>query len=150
MKRAVSHIAALCGWSFLATVSLAQYPGTPYGGQGGGGQFFGSPYARPPVVSPFLNLNRGGDPAINYYGLVRQQIAVNRALQRFGTDINFLEASSLAGPELLETGHPSFFGNQYPYFMNQSVYFMNNATGGKSPANKTGTQALGAQRTPAR
>jgi hypothetical protein len=154
MKNAVSHIAALCGWPLLAAVSVAQYPGTPYGGQYGFGanQYGLNQYTRPPVVSPFLNLNRGGDPAINYYGLVRPQIAVNRALQRFGSDINYLENSPAANPEILETGHPSFFGSQYPYFANQSVYFVNNATGGRLPgaagARPAATQAGGGQRPP--
>jgi hypothetical protein len=148
MKCTISPIVALVGWPLLAAVSLAQYPGTPYGGQYGGNQYGVNQYTRPPVVSPFLNLNRGGDPAINYYGLVRPQIAVNRALQRFGSDINYLENSPAANPEILETGHPTFFGSQYPYFVNQSVYFVNNATGGRVPGNRPGTQAVGSQRPP--
>jgi hypothetical protein len=151
MKSAVSHVAALCGWPFLAAVSLAQYPATPYGGQYGYGanQYGLNQYTRPPVVSPFLNLNRGGDPAINYYGLVKQQVAVNRALQRFGSDINYLENAPSVNPELLETGHPSFFGSQYPYFVNQSVYFVNNGMGGRLPgATRPATQPTGTQRQP--
>jgi hypothetical protein len=31
------------------------------------------PYS-PPVVSPYLNLLNRGNPAINYYGLVRPQV----------------------------------------------------------------------------
>src|SRR5207248_3179987 len=40
-----------------------------------------NPFARSPI-SPFLNLNRGGNPAINYYGLVRPQLEAERFMQQ--------------------------------------------------------------------
>src|SRR5256885_1629029 len=42
---------------------------------------FTNPYARPPL-SPYLNLNRGGIPAVNYYGLVRPQLQTERFIQQ--------------------------------------------------------------------
>src|SRR5262245_12524565 len=39
-----------------------------------------NPYARP-VVSPYLNLARGGNPAINYFGLTKPQLDFNKQVQ---------------------------------------------------------------------
>ena len=46
------------------------------GPQAARAQFYTPPATNPfqrPVVSPYLNLRLGGNPAINYYGLVRPQ-----------------------------------------------------------------------------
>lgn len=76
------------------------------------------------AVSPYLNLLRGGNPAINYYGLVRPQ-------QNFTNSINSLQAgqqalanqlpalaAEAAGPP--PTGHPATFLNYSGYFLNLS------------------------------
>jgi hypothetical protein len=91
----------------------------------------------PPGASPYLNLLRGGNPAVNYYGLVRPQQYFQGALQN-------LQAQQLTaaappaqpeGAELPATGVPAGF-------MTHSVYFMNlGATGmgsGMTPG-RTGT-----------
>jgi hypothetical protein len=38
-----------------------------------------SPFPRAPI-SPYLNLARGGNPAINYYGLVRPQVEFQQSI----------------------------------------------------------------------
>jgi len=84
-----------------------------------------------PTVSPYLNLDRGGNPAVNFYGLVRPQIDANRAFQQldpalFGGDPRLGYGGGLAvGPDGnpipgatnylpnqafgLNTGHPATF-----------------------------------------
>src|SRR5262245_24622450 len=47
----------------------------------------GSPGYRPPV-SPYLNLTRPGNQAINYYGLVRPQVEGAQALQQLEGQFN--------------------------------------------------------------
>jgi hypothetical protein len=85
-------------------------------------------------------LNRTGDPAINYYGLVRPQFQYNRAIQNFGNDINFLESNFAANQQQLplQTG-------QGAGFMTQGQYFMNNGSrvGGIRPGGSAGTAGTG-------
>jgi hypothetical protein len=107
MKSVANYLALVCGWALLTSEIRAQYPGAPAGGFGAG---------RPPAISPYLNLTRGGDAAVNYYGLVRPQFANNRALQGLGSEINYLEASS--GQQVEQTGHGASFMTHYQYFMN--------------------------------
>ena len=77
-----------------------------------------------PAVSPYLNLVRGGNPAVNYYGLVRPQMDSQRAVQQLqsGTAI---PAPSLPMDAMPTSGHPV-------QFMNFSHYFNNNVGGGLS------------------
>jgi hypothetical protein len=118
MKNCTIYIfAALC-WAVLATASHAQ-------------TFGGGQYSRP-IVSPYLNLLNNGNAAINYYGLVRPQIAANAAFQALGANVTTLGAninSLEAGNQPLQTGHRSSF-------MTQDRYFMTNGVGrsGGSPA----------------
>jgi hypothetical protein len=106
MKSISRDFAALCGLALFATFSQAQFQNTA--GRPGVG-----PVARP-AVSPYLNLLRGGNPAINYYGLVRPQIAAGKALQELGENVNSLEG---AVTQPLQTGHTSSFMTQSRYFM---------------------------------
>jgi hypothetical protein len=116
MKSIISHecriyVAILCGCVLFASESQAQYPGSRFGG-------VGAPGTRPPV-SPYLNLLNQGDPAINYYGLVKPQFAYNRALQNLGNELNYLETTPQGGnlpPS--QTGIRATFMTQYRYFMN--------------------------------
>jgi hypothetical protein len=81
-----------------------------------------------PAFSPYLNLNRGGDPAVNYFGIVRPQMETNRAFQQieqgtFGADPRFpVGAGGADGNPIpgmnnyypnqaagLNTGHPATF-----------------------------------------
>jgi hypothetical protein len=107
---------ALGFWAGCALTSHAQVPGAPR-----------------PAVSPYLNLNRAGESvALNYYGLVRPQLAANRAFQALGTEINNLDAANQANQanQTVQTGHTSSF-------MTQGRYFMTNGASGA----KQGTQA---------
>ena len=129
MKRIGSYVVALFGWALLATVSQAQYQN--------------------PAVSPYINLNRGGNPAINYYGLVRPQFAANSALQSFGSDLHTLSLSpgtmANANQQRPQTGNRSSFMTHTRFFMNYG--------GGRSGANpyggsSAGTPGLGAGTAP--
>jgi hypothetical protein len=84
-------------------------------------------YARPPAFSPYLNLNRGGSPAINYYGLVRPEIQFRQSLLHLSNDV-------AANQQALGSGNPGM--NDMPFtghptqFMNLNGYFMNNGSAG--------------------
>src|SRR6266542_4675512 len=127
MKKTAACIIGFCGWTLFAGACQAQLPGMPLGGA------FGGQFSRP-AVSPYLNINRGGDPAINYYGLVRPQVAFNKAFQTLGDNVVALESA---------TNQPSQTG-QRSSFMTQSRYFMNN---GAAPMRQGGqfTGQLGGQ-----
>jgi hypothetical protein len=105
MKKNVKYIVALFVWGLLTATSQAQF-----GTNTGGGR---------PAVSPYLNINRPGDTAINYYGLVRPQVAAAKAFATLGNDFTALEA---AANQPAQTGHASSF-------MTQGRYFMTNGAG---------------------
>ena len=130
----------------LATTreASAQYPGSLAPGrppqQGAG-----------PVFSPYLNLLRGGNPAINYYGLVRPEIQFRNALQNLNNELEQTEAdvaAGQAGATGFQTGHPV-------QFFNLSHYYPNSAQGGGgrgaagnyavAPTYGTGAQVGGTQ-----
>lgn len=112
MKAFLCTALALSAWASFAPLGQAQFPNAPGGG-------FGNPLPRP-IVSPYLNILRGGDPAINYYGLVRPQIAFGKAFQTLGNEVSTLES---------QAGQPSQTGNRSS-FMNHSRYFMNYGAAG--------------------
>jgi len=101
--------AVIVGLTISATTVTAQPP--PPGG-----------YARPPAFSPYLNLNRGGSPAINYYGLVRPEVQFRQSLLRLSNDVaTNQQALGTGNPGLNDmpfTGHPTQFMNLGGYFMN--------------------------------
>ena len=94
----------VCGWSSLAT---AQF--------GGGNNQLGSS----PTVSPYINLLRGGNVGLNYYGLVRPQQNFAMQNQQLGQGIQSLQmqqgsqmpmnAGSYGYSQLGMTGHPVIF-----------------------------------------
>jgi hypothetical protein len=80
---------------------------------------------RPPAFSPYLNLFRGGSPAINYYGLIRPELQFRQAIQSLNNDltsnqnaINNLESGLGV---VTTTGHPTQFMNLGGYFMNSGM-----------------------------
>jgi hypothetical protein len=83
------------------------------------------PYS-PPVFSPYLNLLNRGNPAINYYGIVRPEVQDQQQLQRlqFGlarTNAE-IEATTTTAPGLLPTtGHTVGFMTQARYFNTVNV-----------------------------
>jgi hypothetical protein len=82
-----------------------------------------SPFYQPPV-SPYLNLFRGGNPGINYYGLVRPQVQAQQNLQQLqlqqqlqaqqqaqqmqSQQAILLSPATQMSP-LPTTGHPAYF-----------------------------------------
>jgi hypothetical protein len=84
----------------------------------------GGAYSRPPIYSPYLNLARGGSPAINYYGLVRPEMQFRQSIQNLAGDIAANQQAignlntSVSGSDLPFTGHPTQFMNLGGYFMN--------------------------------
>jgi hypothetical protein len=87
-----------------------------------------------PTISPYLNLARGGNTAINYYGVVRPQQETARSLQNIQQQLQFGQstppASEEAGSTRFLTGHPTQFGNLGHYFPNtQSRQAAPSATG---------------------
>jgi hypothetical protein len=83
-----------------------------------------NPYLQPPV-SPFLNINRGGgNPAVNYFGIVQPQLQTAQQLQalqmqqaqmmQLGTGANLIDVNNPG--VLAATGHGSQFFNYGHYF----------------------------------
>ena len=127
-------VTALASLALLACVadraSAQNYGG--YGGVGGYGRVGFSPFGRPlpgNTLSPYLNLGRPGNPAINYYlgvvperdrrtfeGQARRSILdleqrENRPLTTTGTeDLDYLYSN------LPSTGHGAAFGTVGYYF----------------------------------
>src|SRR5438309_11081054 len=56
------------------------------------------PYQPRSPFSPYLNLGRGGNSAINYYGLVRPQIETTRSLQNVEYQLQNTAAAAAALP----------------------------------------------------
>src|SRR5262245_7333705 len=76
-----------------------------------------------PAVSPYLNLARGGNPAINYYGIVKPQVDFGRQIQMLQLQQQSLMPTwgltledDLTQPTTSITGHPSMFFNYGHYF----------------------------------
>jgi hypothetical protein len=84
----------------------------------------GVPY-RPPV-SPYLNLARPGNSAINYYGLVQPQTQLYSGLNTVQQQANLNQSNigalgaqdPLTALVLSLTGHPIAFQNYRRYFLN--------------------------------
>src|SRR4051794_13123065 len=87
-------------------------PGSPFGGPG---------RASSPTFSPYLNLLRPGNQAVNYYGLVRPQQEFRSGLESLQQQYNTLNREvntpSENGPAgLPATGHAVTFMNTGRYF----------------------------------
>jgi hypothetical protein len=102
---------AFCG--LLESRALAQYPG-----QSGLNQpSFGRP-GTGSNTSRYLNLLRGGNPAINYYGLIRPQTDLSNSLLRLQTQQQALTQAEnqMINGLLPATGHSVRFFNYGSYF----------------------------------
>ena len=100
-------VVAACG---SASPALAQYPPQPWRP---------GPAISQPVVSPYLNLLRPGNLAVNYYGLVRPEIEFNQSINRLSSQLNAvgqLAQSETGGLGGLATGHPISFMNYSHYY----------------------------------
>ena len=109
-RSAAIGVSALMGLLafFSANPAQAQYPN------------YTNP-SRKPTVSPYINLLRqGSDPGINYYGIVRPEIAARRAIVQLEDQQTTLanQPQEVAVPSALPaTGHASGFLTQSKYFM---------------------------------
>jgi hypothetical protein len=111
-------LALLALTTLLAAGSLyAQAPLVPQGST--------QPYS-PPVVSPYLNLLNRGNPAINYYGIVRPEVQEQQQLQRlqFGlarTNAEVETAATTGFGVTAATGHSVGFMTQATFFNTVNV-----------------------------
>jgi hypothetical protein len=104
----------------------------------------GQPYQpNRPFVSPYLNLARPGLGGINYYGLVRPQLDVNRQLQQLQQQQGVL-ATQVGAATLPEdptqpapvgiTGHGTNFSNYGHYYYQGLGSSGGSGLGGQTPA----------------
>jgi hypothetical protein len=81
-----------------------------------------SPFPHAPI-SPYLNLARGGNSAINYHGLVRPQVGFQQSIFGLQQQVSGLGQQQVLQSEAARssatTGHPTRFFNYSHYFMNQ-------------------------------
>jgi hypothetical protein len=88
------------------------------------GQAYSLDPSRKPAVSPYINLLRtGSSPAINYYGIVRPEIAFRNQLFQvegqqtaFGTQLGAQQQDLARATALPPTGHHSGFMTHGKYF----------------------------------
>jgi len=92
-------------------------------------------------ISPYLNMGRGGNPAINYYGLVRPQIDTTRTLQKVEYQLQTNAANNAALPAATDgtTVLPSTTGHSV-MFLNSSHFF---PVAGRAGTNATGGAGFG-------
>jgi hypothetical protein len=110
-------------------------------------QTFGRPPVNPaarPAYSPYLNLYRRGNPAINYYGLVVPQVGFANSITTLqqqtaglGREVTTLEESAT----LPATGHAI-------QFQSHQRYFQTLRAGGASPVVAAGASTAPARPTP--
>jgi hypothetical protein len=120
MKRFVlAPLASFAGLLLLAAGPASAQMTIPYGAPAYG------PFYQP-MLSPYLNLLRGGDPAANYFLGVLPESQRRQNVRVFGAAIQNLDQRAetpAATPEELElytplksTGHPTAFNNTLSYF----------------------------------
>ena len=117
-----SHRIALAGYSVvLGLLALCSTDAAQAQGPGQAPAYGVNP-GRKPVVSPYINLLRSGtDPGINYYGIVRPEIAFRNSIQQVQEQqqqlVDANQQQTLATYMTLPTtGHVSGFQTQTKYF----------------------------------
>jgi hypothetical protein len=100
-----------------------------------------------PAISPYLNLNRTLNPAINYYGIVRPQIENHQAITQLQQQVQTTQTqiqnqtgqTGLMGQdEMLPTGRTGGYFNYSHYF---PIYSRNAGnTGGTATPAATGVR----------
>lgn len=91
-----------------------------------------------PALSPYLNLNRGGAPAINYFNLVRpqQDAALTFRGLRYGQQELFQQQSQFEqNRTYVGSGHATSFFNYSHYYPG----FGRGSSGGSTPATQAFT-----------
>jgi hypothetical protein len=105
--------------SWLALIVLAGLMPASAGAQVGYTRPATNPLGRP-TVSPYLNLLRPGNTAVNYYDLVRPQVDLTNSVQRLQQQTTANAAAITAAQDVLpETGHKVQFLNLSHYYMNR-------------------------------
>jgi hypothetical protein len=109
----------------LASGQAVQAQQSPYSPFGAPQPF--TPYPSP-LVSPYLNLLRGGNTAFNYFYYVRPQIDFTKSFQEIQKQV-FKDTPSLpaTGKPRTEDGIPSTGGRMPGYFTHQR-YFQTQGT----------------------
>jgi hypothetical protein len=80
-----------------------------------------TPFARP-LLSPYVNLVNGTNPAIQYYGIVRPQLNLFSDVNQLQYQNALLQQQATTGTPLpgeVVTGVPGHFMTQSRYFMTQ-------------------------------
>src|SRR5439155_25802818 len=74
---------------------------------------FAPGYGGNPAISPYLNLLQRGNPAVNYYGLVRPQQQYNASLNTLEQQVQASRVAQTASENanVPATGHPIYFLN---------------------------------------
>ena len=106
----------------LLAVSFVAVDALPLNAQGRGGRSGRAGYRNTlsrPMVSPYLNLTRGGNPAVNYYTLTRppidlraQQFRQQQATQGLQREVE----QGVRASELPPTGHSATYMNYSHYY----------------------------------
>jgi hypothetical protein len=114
---------ALCGLIGITAPAAAQYPGGNPTGVGGP---YGNVPRMAPPVSPYLNLLRGGIPAVNYFNFVRPMVQpltpldtqppVASLASTFPAEDGSLDQPGQTGLMPRVTGHPTAFMSYQGYF----------------------------------
>ncbi len=104
----------------LVVIGLVGVVAAAVGGPAAAQPAGGGPPPRP-AVSPYLNLlNRNNPAVVNYYGLVRPQMATGSALQSLQQGVATAQETAARGPgsDLPVTGQTVWFLNTGGYFLN--------------------------------
>jgi hypothetical protein len=114
MKRALLVLVTAVGLGVStasAQVPVAPMINTPIGQP---------PISQMPAISPFLNLTRGGLPAVNYYGIVVPQLQTQASIGLLQQQVQYGLNNQLGGPvgtqQVLNTGHSATFFNLSHYY----------------------------------
>lgn len=103
----------------LWALAIVCWKVTPCAAQLGYNRPVGSGLNRP-TTSPYLNLNRGGNPALNYYNLVRPEFEFRNAYQGLQGQLNQQQQQMLnretAEEGLPVSGHATRFFNYSHYY----------------------------------
>ncbi len=100
-----------------------------------------------PAISPYINMMQGGNPAINYYGLVRPQMDTNRAIQRLAIGQQQQFGQAQPGGAFLSNQDGNLGGmpatGHATSFFNYSTYFPAGTAGGQTGASSVGQRPAG-------
>jgi hypothetical protein len=134
--RSLTILAALLVLASFSSIASAQAPLRP-----------GITSGFRPTTSPYLNLNRAGvPPAINYYQLVRPELAFRSSIQGLQADVDTNRQLITTGREGgtgtggLATGHSATFLNTGGYFLSSTGGLSGRAT---TPAPGAGAGRVG-------